>query len=326
MSRPLRIEYPGAYYHIMNRGRARQRIYRNQADYQRFIHLLSETCAMWGIRVHAYSLMPNHYHLVLETPQGNVSRAMRHLDGVYTQRYNRAHGLDGTLFRGRYKAILIDKDSYLLQVVRYIHLNPVQGKIVMEPGEHPWTSHRYYAGKGGGPVGLVMEEVLGQFHKRRRQAINRYIRFVNEGIDDQTRVLYGRDRWPSILGSEGFKEKIREGLERRIGDYEIPQAKRERGSPSLGLIENTVRESYGMGVRELRRKQRGRGNEARNVAIYLGRTMGGYKLIELGQHWGGLRYSSISGIVYEVETSMSKDKQMRKRLEEIKNHILNRKS
>jgi hypothetical protein len=221
---------------------------------------------------------------------------------------------------------VIDKDSYLLQVVRYIHLNPVQAKIVREPGDHPWTSHRYYAGKGGGPVGLVMDEVLGQFHKRRRQAIDRYIRFVNEGIDDQTRVLYGRDRWPSIWGSEGFKEKVREVLERRIGDYEIPQAKRERESPSLGLIEDTVSESYGMGVRELRRKQRGRWNEARNVAIYLGRTMGGYKLIALGQHWGGLRYSSVSGIVYEVERSLSKDKQMRKRLEEIKNHILNRQS
>ncbi len=163
-------------------------------------------------------------------------------------------------------------------------------------------------------MGLVMEEVLGQFHKRRRQAINRYMSFVNEGIDDQTRVLYGRDRWPSIWGSEGFKEKIREGLEVRIGDYEIPQAKRERESPSLGLIEDTVSESYGMGVRELRRKQRGSWNEARNVAIYLGRTMGGYKLIELGQHWGGLRYSSVSGIVFEVERSMSRDKQMRKRL------------
>ncbi len=249
---------------------------------------------------------------------------MRHLDGVYTQRYNRAHGSDGTLFRGRYKAILIDKDSYLLQVVRYIHLNPVQAKIVREPGDHPWTSHRYYAGKGGGPVGLVMEEVLGQFHKRRRQAINRYISFVNEGIDGQTRALYGRDRWPSIWGSEGFKEKVREVLERRIGDYEIPQAKRERESPSLGLIENTVSESYGMGVRELRRKQRGRGNEARNVAIYLGRTMGGYKLIDLGQHWRGLRYSSVSGVVYGVERNLSKDKQLRNRVEEIKNHILNR--
>ena len=92
---------------------------------------------MWGIRVHAYSLMPNHYHLLLETPRGNLSRALRHLDGIYTQRYNRAHGSDGTLFRGRYKAILIDKDSYLLQVVRYIHLNPVQSKIVREPAEHP---------------------------------------------------------------------------------------------------------------------------------------------------------------------------------------------
>ena len=240
--------------------------------------------------------------------------------------YNRAHGSDGTLFRGRYKAILIDKDSYLLQVVRYIHLNPVQSKIVREPAEHPWTSHRYYAGKGGGPVGLVMEEVLGQFHKRRRQAVNRYIRFVNEGIDEQTRVLYGRNKWPSVWGSDGFKDKIKEGLEGKVGDYEIPQAKLERGSPSLVFIENAVSKSYGMGVRELRRKQRRRWNEARNLAVYLGRTMGGYKLIEIGQHWGGLRYSTVSGIVYEVEKSMAKDKQLRKRLETIKNHFLNQHS
>lgn len=277
---------------------------------------------MWGIRVHAYSLMPNHYHLVLETPRGNLSRAMRHLDGIYTQRYNRAHRSDGTLFRGRYKAILIDKNSYLLQVVRYIHLNPVQARIVKEPAAHPWTSHRYYAGKGGGPAGLVVEEVLGQFHKRRRQAIYQYIKFVNEGIDKQTRELYGRDRWPSIWGSEGFKEKIREGLEGRIGDYEIPQAKQEKGSPNLGLIENTVSERYGIGVKEFRRKQRGRWIEARNVAIYLGRTMGGRKLKELGEHWGGLKYSSVSGIIYDLEKSMLKDKQLRKRLEEIKKQIL----
>ena len=173
---------------------------------------------------------------------------------------------------------------------------------------------------------MVMEDILGQFHKRRRQAINRYISFVNEGIDEQTRVIYGQDRWPSIWGSEGFKETFREGLKRRIGDYEIPQARRERESPSLGLIENTVSESYGMGGRELRRKQRGRWNDARNVAFYLGRTMGGYKLIELGQHWRGLRYSSVSGIVYKVERSLSKDKQLRKRVKEIKNHILNRQS
>ena len=130
----------------------------------------------------------------------------------------------------------------------------------------------------------------------------------------------------SIWGSERFKEKIRKGLKRKIGDYEIPQAKRERGSPSLGLIEDTVSESYGMGMKELRRTQRGGWNEARNVSVYLKGKMGGYKLIELGQNWGGLRYSSVSGIVYEVERSLSKNKQMRKRLEEIKNHILNRQS
>ncbi len=324
MSRPLRIEYPGAYYHIMNRGRGRQRIYRSQGDYQRFIYLLSETCAMWGVRVHAYSLMVNHYHLLLETPRGNISRAMRHLDGVYTQRYNREHKTDGTLFRGRYKALLIEKDSHLLQVVRYIHLNPVEAKVVREAREHPWTSHRYYVGRGGGPVGLVIEEVLGQFHKRRRAARDLYVRFMREGIDDGTRKLYGRGNWPSMWGSEGFKERMRKRLEGKRSDYEIPQGKRERVSPTLRMIEEEVSESYGMEVRELKRKRRGYWDEARNVAIYLGRKVGGCRLIELGQRWGGLKYSSVSGIVYGVEKRLAEYVKLRKRLEEIEKRILNR--
>ena len=324
MSRPLRIEYPGAYYHVMNRGRGRQRIYRSPRDYQRFINLLSETCAMWGVRVHAYSLMPNHYHMVMETPGGNVSRAMRHLDGVYTQRYNREYKTDGTLFRGRYKALLIEKDGYLLQVVRYIHLNPVEGKLVRDAREHRWTSHRYYVGKEGSPPGLEVGEVLGQFHARRRAAMGLYVRFMREGIDEGTRKLYGRGNWPSMWGSERFKERIRKRLEREIKDYEIPQGKRERVSPTLRLIEEEVSKSYGMEVRELMGKRRGYWNEARNVAIYLGRKVGGYRLIELGQRWGGLKYSSVSGIVYGVEKRLAEYGKLRKRLEEIEKHILNR--
>ena len=116
MARPLRIQYPGAVYHVMNRGVSRQRVFLGRGDYEAFIKTVSEIHDRWGVEVFAYCLMGNHYHLCLRTPEGNLSRVMRHLDGIYTQRCNRLHRRDGALFRGRYKAIVVDKDTYLAQV------------------------------------------------------------------------------------------------------------------------------------------------------------------------------------------------------------------
>ena len=130
MARPLRIEYPGAWYHVMNRGRRSEEIFYQRDDYEAFVELLRESSEMWNIRVAAYCLMTNHYHLLVQTPDANLSRSMRHLNGVYTQRYNRRHGCDGQLFRGRYKSILIDADAYLLELVRYIHRNPLDSGLV----------------------------------------------------------------------------------------------------------------------------------------------------------------------------------------------------
>jgi len=137
MSRPLRIEYPGAYYHVMNRGTARQKIFLNDQDRQRFLDLLGQTCQMWGVRVYAYCLMDNHYHLLVETTDAALSRAMRHLDGIYTQRFNRAHGRDGPLFRGRYRAILIEPEEYFMAVARYIHRNPAEARVGVDISRYP---------------------------------------------------------------------------------------------------------------------------------------------------------------------------------------------
>jgi len=323
MSRPLRIEYPGAYYHVMNRGRGRQKTYRGLLDYQRFLNLLDETCGMWGVRVHAFSLLPNHYHLLLETPQGNLSRVIRHLDGIYTQRYNRAHHTDGPLFRGRYKAILVDADSYLLQIVRYIHLNPLEAKLVQIPERHRWTSHRYYLGKGRGPVGLVIEEVLGRFHSNRKRAIGLYRKFMGEGLDEKTKQLYERGNLPAIWGSEAFRERIKKGIRKRRLEYEIPQMKQERRGPTLREIEHEICRSYGIERRVLMSKRRGYWNEARNVAIYLGRTVGGYRLREIGERWGGMQYSSASGMLYAVRRKLEKDRVFMKRVEEIERKLSN---
>ena len=140
MARPLRLEYPGAWYHVMNRGLARQPIFRTDAHRQHFLDLLLEIHNRYQVEIHAYCLMGNHYHLFIRTPLANLSRAMRHLNGIYTQRYNQGMHRDGPIFRGRYKSILVEADTYLLRLSRYIHLNPVAAKLVRKAETYPWSS------------------------------------------------------------------------------------------------------------------------------------------------------------------------------------------
>jgi REP element-mobilizing transposase RayT len=146
MSRPLRIEFPGAVYHLTSRGDRRELIYTDGADREQFLEVLALGCARYGVQVLAYCLMGNHYHLVVCTPEGGLSRFMRHLNGVYTQAFNHRHGLVGHLFQGRFKAILVDSDAYLLSLVRYVELNPVRARLVAQAQDWPWSSHAALTG------------------------------------------------------------------------------------------------------------------------------------------------------------------------------------
>src|SRR3989338_9593536 len=174
MARPLRIEYPGAFYHVMNRALNRQDIYLIDQDYQVFLETLKETSKLFSTRIVSYCLMPNHYHLLLQTPKANLSRTMRHLNGVYTQRFNRVHKKDGPLFRGRYKAILVQEDEYLTHLIRYIHLNPVQANLVSNLSKFPWTSHKdYLKGQDQSPW-LHARLGLAFFSSKLKQSIKDY--------------------------------------------------------------------------------------------------------------------------------------------------------
>jgi len=144
MSRPLRIEYPDAWYHVMNRGRRSEKIFFTDTDREAFIKVLQEASELWNFRISAFCLMSNHYHLLIQTPDSNLSRGMRHINGVYTQRFNRGHKKEGPLFRGRYKAVLIDADNHVLEVLRYIHRNPLKAGIVKTPDDYSWSSHQGY--------------------------------------------------------------------------------------------------------------------------------------------------------------------------------------
>lgn len=181
MARPLRLEYSGALYHVTSRGDRREDIYVDDEDRGRWLDVLGEVCERFNWTVHAYCQMTNHYHLLVETVDGNLSRGMRHLNGQYTQSINRRHGLVGHLFQGRYKAILVQKEAYLLELSRYVVLNPVRAKMVRRPEMWRWSSYPAHAGLADCPAWLDSDWLLVQFAKRRTTAIKRYAAFVADG-------------------------------------------------------------------------------------------------------------------------------------------------
>ena len=229
MARPLRIAYPGAFYHVINRGLERREIYRDQKDYEAFLLLCREIYRRFHVILHAYCLMPNHYHLMVETPEGNLSRAMRHPDGVYTQGVNRRKQRRvGPLFQGRYKAHLIDREAYSLQVSRYIHLNPVKAKMVKWPEDYGYSSFQYYmkAGKKR-PEFLQTDWLLGQFHKKYGKARSGFHQFTMNGLKDSWSPEEGL-KAGMILGGEDFFEKIWSDYVEDKEDREIPDLRKNR--------------------------------------------------------------------------------------------------
>ncbi|MBW2106879.1 MAG: transposase, partial [Deltaproteobacteria bacterium] len=200
MARPLRIEYPDAWYHVMNRGRRGEDIFSDDQDYSIFTELLRETSEIWNVRIAAYCLMPNHYHMLVQTPAANISRSMRHLNGVYTQRYNRRHRCDGQLFRGRYKSILIGTESYLLQVVRYIHRNPLRAGLVKSLDVYKWSSHKGYLSITTKWDWLHKNYILSLLSKNRKDWLRSYRRWVSVAEEDEVGKKISGVKWPVCLG------------------------------------------------------------------------------------------------------------------------------
>ena len=184
MARPLRVEFSGAIYHLTSRGNARQKVFFTDADRELFLDTLSQVVSRYGWICHAYYLMANHYHLLVETPKANLSLGMRQLNGMYTQSFNRRHNRVGHLFQGRFKAILVEKESYLLELCRYIVLNPVRVKGKGEIGAWKWSSYRATAGLASVPEFLSTDWILEQFGKNRAKAQKRYRAFVREGLEN----------------------------------------------------------------------------------------------------------------------------------------------
>ena len=224
MARPLRLEFPGALYHVTSRGNARDDIYLSDEDRVAWLATLGQVCARFNWVCHAYCQMTDHYHIVIETPDANLSQGMRQLNGVYTQLFNRTHSRAGPIFQGRFKAILVDKENYLLDLARYVVLNPLRVKMVRQLERWPWSSYRATCGQAPQPDWLRTDFILSQFARQRARARVKYIAFVDEGkgLDSVWNHLQGQ----IYLGSASFIKKMQIKLDQKPKRLEIPKAQR----------------------------------------------------------------------------------------------------
>lgn len=234
MARPLRIEYPGAVYHVTGRGNERKAIFRDDQDRRAFLNTLHAVTLRYHWLCHAYCLMKNHYHLVIETPDGNLSLGMRQLNGVYTQGFNRRHKRAGHLFQGRFKAVVIQKESHLLETCRYVVLNPVRGKRVGRPDRWPWSSHLATAGLGKAQPCLTVNWILSQFSSDRKKAEAAYRKFVRDGIGSPS--IWHDLKAQSILGEEGFVDHFIDHVRGKERVADIPKSQRFAARPTLGRL------------------------------------------------------------------------------------------
>lgn len=234
MARPLRIQYPGAVYHVTSRGNERKDIFKDTQDRKGFLDTLARANKRYKWICHAYCLMNNHYHLLIETLAGNLAIGMRQLNGVYTQAFNRRHRRSGHLLQGRYKAILIQKESHLLEVCRYVVLNPVRAAMVEGPDGWAWSSYRATAGRVKPHLCLTREWILGQFGRRRLGAERKYRSFVKAGTGRET--IWKEVKGQSLLGDEGFAGRLLHYVRGHEAIPEIPKSQRFLHRPELDNV------------------------------------------------------------------------------------------
>lgn len=274
MARPLRIELAGGFYHVTSRGDRRDDIFDDDADRISWLELFGNVCQRFNWRCHAYCLMDNHYHIVIETAEANLSKGMRQLNGVYTQNYNRRHGRVGHVFQGRYKAILVERDRYLLELSRYVVLNPVRAGMVKKIAAWKWSNYHAMLGNVSAPAWLETDWVLGQLSKTRKKAIEGYIQFVCDGVGLPSvwKDLQGQ----VFLGGDKFIKRYQQYADPETQINEIPALQRRPKAKPIQYYDKKCRH--------------------RNQAILLAFSTGRYTLKEIGEYFN-LHYSTVSRIV-----------------------------
>ncbi len=273
MSRPLRIELAGGLYHVTSRGDRREAIYFSDADRQQWLTIFAEVCQRFNWRCHAWCQMTNHYHLVVETPEANLAQGMRQLNGVYTQYINRAHRRVGHVFQGRYKAILVERDAYLVELSRYVVLNPVRAGMVSLPGEWPWSSWQAMMGQAPSAEWLETRWLLRQFSEDDIQARKAYEDFVRAGVGLPS--IWEELSGQIYLGSREFIEVAQASLPGQSQSKEIPRM--QRRPPAKPLADYAAR------------------FHERDDAIRAAFASGDYTQAQIAEHFG-VDYSTVSRV------------------------------
>ena len=274
MSRPLRIEFDGALYHVTSRGDRKEPIYDDDLDRIRFLEILGEVIGTYNWLCHAYCLMGNHYHLVIETPSGNLSRGMRQLNGVYTQASNRRHGRVGHVFQGRFKAILVDHNSYFLELSRYVVLNPVRAGMSERPKDWPWSSYLATLGSTWAPNWLITDRILAQFAGNRHKARQGYAQFVAEGMGHVP--IWQNLNQQIYLGDDAFVAGMLANDESSGEAIGVPKVQKRLPAPSLKLLASS--------------------HSSRDAGIVAAYATGEYSYQQIGQFYG-LHFTSVGKIV-----------------------------
>jgi len=281
VARPLRIEYAGALYHVTARGNAQEAIYREDEDREQFLSLLEKACNRNEWYCHAYCLMSNHYHLLIETNTPSLSKGMKYLNGTYTQYINRQHKRVGHVYQGRYKAIIVQKESYLLELARYIVLNPVRARMVRAAKDWPWSSYRATAGFVKSEPCLTTDWVLSGFAKTKKIAQQRYRKFVQEGKNQPS--PWEKLKNQIYLGTDEFIEDMQCKLDPKQSLKDIP--KKQKRSPAKPLKYYEKRYSF------------------RDEAMAHAYLSGHYTLMDVGE-WFGVSYATVSRAVKLYESNV----------------------
>ncbi len=305
MARQLRILYPGAWYHVMNRGVNKQRIFFEKKHRHEFINLLEHISKVYKAEIHAYCLMSNHYHLLLRTWEPNLPELMQYLNSVYTARLNKDLSRDGPLFRGRFKAILVDSDEYLLPLSRYIHLNPLEARLTNQMKDDCWSSYPYYIGDRQKPTWFHTDFIQEYFNEE--NFVEEYTMYMSEGNDPLMEEFYSRKTVKSILGSNKFIKnlKIKKPESKEISDYEYFNNK----LPLL-VIADVIAKVTQQSPENVKQSCPGKSNQFRNIFIYLSRHMFSYKVTEIAKFLSNRHYSGISSTLKSFQKKLSKSKEL----------------
>lgn len=305
----MRIEYEGAFYHVTSRGNQRGQIFWNDKDREEFKNVLKRTKERYGYLLHAYVLMNNHYHLLLETPHANLKQVMQNVNTSYTVYINRRHRRAGHLFQGRYKAFIVDKESYLLRLGRYIHLNPVRAGIVKRPEDYRWSSYREYV-LGVNDEGITdADETLYSFSKRRALAVKNYREFVHAGSKEKSPLM---NAVGSFLGDEMFRDRVIRHLKGIPDATEIPELKKIQPKRDVRETIKAVAEYYGVRVDELLKRKKATKRQ-RKISIYVSKVLSGKKNVEIGKVFG-IKTQAVTNAVRDLEKQMVENRKLSKEI------------